>query len=318
MTPPVARPLPTAAADPFQSALAEIAETGHLFAVLDGALFRGAGTRLAMTGYDVEPLYLDEASSPAKWTGPLLVWPGKSAEKALRLAGLTRAPASAVWWHWSEPGRAGADSLFRHLRRLNMVELPVATSEDAGSVETVLLRHGDPEVVATLLPLLSLTQLARFLGPADAILLRFTPVLPGDSGIRRLVRPASLPDPAPGMLRLTAAQLQQLSQQRLTREEARVLGYLRRHGGPFLPSVTEGHPDPLPGLTRAWLAEAKGMGVSGERALWKWSLLQLLTEGRMSTDPKVRAFLANATPRHGADRRVNQIMRATISRLRKV
>jgi hypothetical protein len=257
-----------------------------------------------MSGYDAEPLYL--------------VWPGMGADKALQLADMTRAPASEVWWHWPEPGRAGAESLFRHLRRLNMVELPITEREAAGSTETVLLRHGDPEVMASLLPLLSLPQLARFLGPARAILLRFTPVLPDDTGMRRLVRPADLPDPPPGMLRFTRPQLEQLSQQRLTREEARVLDYLRRHGGPFLPAATEAYPDPLPGLTRTWLAEAKGMGICGERALWKWSFLQLLTEGRMSSDPKVRAFLLNATPRHSADHRVNQIMRATIRRLRKV
>jgi len=316
MTPPLVRPLPAAAPDPFLADLAGIAATGHLFAVLDGTLFADPGHRLLLAGFEAEPLYLDEASSPAKWAGPLLVWPGADAQQALRLTELTRAPASALWWHWPEAGLDGRQSLFRHLRRLNMVEIPLEGDSDA--VEPVLLRHGDPEVMAALLPLLTPAQAARFLGPARAILLRFTPTLPGDDGMRRFDRPADLPDPAPGMLRLTPAQMERLVQGRATREEARLLDYLRRHGGPYLPVAPEGQPDPLPDLSRAWLAEGKGMGIRGEQALWKWSLLQLLSGGQISADPKVRSFLSAATPRSSADDRVSQLMRATINRLRKV
>lgn len=316
MPPPVARPLPAAAPDPFLAALAGIAETGHLFAVLDGTLFADPGHRLLLAGFEADPLYLDEASSPAKWAGPLMVWPGTDAQKTLRLVELARMPASALWWHWPEPGPEGRQSLFRHLRRLNMVEIP--QEGDSDKVEPVLLRHGDPEAMAALLPLLSPAQISRFLGPARAILLRFTPVLPGDDGTRRFDRPADLPDPPHGMLRLTPAQMDRLLQGRATREEARVLDYLRRHGGPYLPIAPAGQPDPLPGLSRAWLADGKSMGIRGEQALWKWSLLQLLSGGQISADPKVRRFLSATTPRSSADDRVGQLMRATINRLRKV
>lgn len=318
MTSSFARPLPAAAPDPFLAALSGIAATGHLFSVLDGTLFADPGYRLLLAGVEAEPLYLDEASSPAKWAGPLLVWPGADVQKALHLAELTRAPASALWWHWPEAGPEGRQSLFRHLRRLNMVEIPQEGARASDAVEPVLLRHGDPEAMAALLPLLSLAQIARFLGPARAILLRFTSSLPGDDGTRRFDRPADLPVPAPGMLRLTPAQMDRLLHGRATREEARVIDYLRRHGGPYLPVAPEGQPDPLPGLSRAWLTEGKAMGIRGEQALWKWSLLQLLSGGQISADPKVRAFLSATTPRSSADDRVGQLMRATINRLRKV
>ena len=86
--------------------------------------------------------------------------------------------AACPWWAWPH----GSEALWRHLKRLNLVEIPAHRDEPivgrrqigainrAAKTETVVFRHGDPHVIRLLMPILSPVQKALLFGGAAAII----------------------------------------------------------------------------------------------------------------------------------------------------
>lgn len=155
---------------------------GKIFAVIDGAYFDNLPGRVASVGLQALPLYVDEIDVPNLAQGPHLVaCPNLYAVEQVRdvCAG---APAM-VWWAWPDKGTETNDAIYGHLRRLNLMEIPsnradtilgtrrIGAVDRSSAVETVIFRHGDPNVMQMLVPLLDSDQRARLMGDALALVM---------------------------------------------------------------------------------------------------------------------------------------------------
>ena len=205
----------------------------RLSVVLDGAHFDDLQRELLIAGLEYRSLYLDEQDAPALASGPHLVLISAAAQIPLVLDMVGAKPA-AVWWEWPARGGMTFDTAFKHLRSINMVEIPVSADPAArarpgagrdGGYEAVLFRHGDSNIMAEVLPLLDPTQRARLMGPAISVILD----APNYPGARVAVRDESWPQPAPGLLRLSPAQYAELADAASHRSRLETLSFLREH-----------------------------------------------------------------------------------------
>jgi hypothetical protein len=156
---------------------------GHIFAVLDGAHFNNLPARLREVGLEYFPLYVDETDAPQLNTGPHLVVcrTGYAVEQVRDVA--AGAP-TVVWWSWPDTGAEPEIEIYRHLRRLNLMDVPWSYGQQSaprdgalhtyGTAEPVLFRHSDPDVIAALLPVLVPPQKARLFGGANAVVFQPT------------------------------------------------------------------------------------------------------------------------------------------------
>jgi hypothetical protein len=205
-----------------------------------------------------------------------------------------REPGALVIWSWPK----GEMALYRHLRTLNLVQIPneakaeaEAEGEDVSdmpSFETVLFRHWDPNVLGGLLPLLDRPQQARFLGAATG--LAFQP--PDGAGPFAAARPLGLPLPAPGMLRFSPEQIAGVTAGRMHASRLKVLRYLEE--------VDPGSLDGLPSqarLQRAMDYERSGdaHGLVSESAHMKWAYLNSISDGEIARSPETMDFFRHRT-----------------------
>ena len=143
-----------------------------------------------------------------------------------------------MWW--SDSGAETQETIFKHLRTINMAEIPArpavlaearAASQAAahmpngrdhaghdhrdhdgdghgapGRFDLVLFRHADPNVMAMLLPLLDFAQVSRLFGEATGIVVDS----PDAGGVRTYARPADLPERPRGWLRIRVEQYDKL------------------------------------------------------------------------------------------------------------
>ncbi|MGR4862750.1 DUF4123 domain-containing protein [Caulobacter sp. LARHSG274] len=152
--------------EPTPQLLQEIGDLPHeRFVVLDGALFNDLPRELAAVGLGGRPLYFEGADVDIIKAGPFLIRLAAydSAQRLLNLVGDRR---TGVFW--SSP--AGMDTLYRHLRRLNMVQIALVHEPRQDSdFQTVLFRHADPNVIATMVAVMDADQKREFLGPSPAV-----------------------------------------------------------------------------------------------------------------------------------------------------
>ena len=191
-----------------------------VFAVLDGAQFDNLPQELLLGGFVSRPLYLDRGDNNPEQvvTAPHLVWlderlekPGARAPDATipALLSLIAGRPAAVFWQCA----AGADTLYRHLRGINMVHLPRAALTEAdrrkasAEVEPALLRHADANVLAQLLSALVPQDLARLFGPAEAVLCAPAPVWSPAPGPLVVPRSDDLPRPIDGIWRISPSSI---------------------------------------------------------------------------------------------------------------
>lgn len=184
----------------------------QLFAVIDGGKFDDAEAALASAGLSGRPLYLEGADPGVRAAAGHLV--ALTDRRDLRaVIALAKPREALVIWSWP----SGFMALYRHLRTINLVEIPneararaVQHGEDVSDMpeyEAVLFRHWDPTVLASLLPLLDEPQRARFLGPAAGLAFHSTP----HGGLQSPSRSSDAGSMSQsGMLRFTSAQFQQL------------------------------------------------------------------------------------------------------------
>lgn len=159
-----------------------------VFAVLDGAKFDDLPYALMRLDLANRPLYSDRGSQTRDFdqTSPRLVWLDRGMDGR---TGAVEGPCSpyvlgqvmqlvkydmsaASFWVCG----AGSDSLYRHLRRINMVRVPTSSlptdsrpREDNPEWQTMLFRHADGNVLAQVVQCLSDRAKAHFLGPAQAV-----------------------------------------------------------------------------------------------------------------------------------------------------
>lgn len=159
-----------------------------VFAVLDGAKFDDLPYSLMRLGLVHRPLYVDRGAQTRDFdqTAPRLVWLDQTADSpdwsvdrpcspqvvAQVLDMLEKNLSAGVFWICA----AGGNSLYRHLRRINMVRVPASSlPEDSrprhqsSDWQAMLFRHADANVLAQVLPCLGEARRSSFLGPAQAI-----------------------------------------------------------------------------------------------------------------------------------------------------
>ncbi|MDR6873280.1 hypothetical protein J2Y55_004304 [Bosea sp. BE125] len=256
----------------------------EIFAVLDGALFDDLASDLQLHGLKARPMFLEAGKPQAVSVGPFLVALQEPDDTGRLLAchGARRLP---VFWSWSE----GEAALFRHLRTLNLAEIPNQNraSEDAPAYETVIFRHWDAVVLGQVLPLLRPGQIARFLGPGLGLC--FDAGVAG--GVSKRLRPQTLPAADTGMLRFSPEQVAGLSHARVTESRGRICNYLR-----------EVSPDKAANLPPAALLNlvahserlGRDMGLRTERALGLWAFLWLLTDGKVADSYEIKHLLTTS------------------------
>lgn len=106
------------------------------------------------------------------------------------------------------------------------------TSADAHRTHTdVLFRHGDGNVLAEVLPVLDAGQFARLFGPAQGVtfIAPDHPSQASGSALRRALRPADVPKPPAGPLRLDEAQMEALDGAKREVSRHEFVAFLREH-----------------------------------------------------------------------------------------
>ena len=253
------------------------------FAVLDGGLFDDLPGDLLRQGIACRSLFLDHADREVEQAGPWLV--AADEDRARRhVVDLTVAQPCAVFWGGAE----GDLALWRHLRTLNEVLIPAETVQDGGDGsgrgrERVLFRHWDPNVLASVLPLLDAAQLARVLGPARSIVMN----APDYGGLTEVPRPSDLPPPR-GPLRLAQDQMEELKGAMLHASRLRIARFLKSSIQAPLPEVSDDY------LWRATLASeptADELGLRTEQGRARWTYLLAMSGGQVAAIPEVRAFI---------------------------
>ena len=289
---------------------------GRRYAVVDAAHFDNLQELLNAAGLPFHPLYLDEKDPApgAEIAGPHLVeLPTPSS--ARKLISLAHGKPAIVWWVWPENGEGTAAEIYRHLRRLNVIEIPSdrfdadehpAAASDTGlidhvdhghehapqppkteSYDLVIFRHADPNVIAMLLPLLDATQVSRLFGDAMGIVV----VAQEFDGVREFPRPLSLPPKLGGRLKIKPKQYDGLAPVMDHRSRIRIAAYLRD-----VAELQTKDFDDSALMQVVHQAEQTGneMGIASERGLALWAFLIVLTGGAALSSPEVRNRLSSS------------------------
>lgn len=273
-----------------------------LFAVTDGGQFDDPNFVLQTANLSGMSLYLEGGDSGSRAAAGWLVTLRE--ERDLRaVIDVAACKNALVLWSWPH----GQMTLYRHLRTLNLVEIPNENREndEDPAYETVLFRHWDPNVLGTLLPLLDAAQRARFLGAATGIAFDAGEF----AGVCALPRPASLPPPSPGMMRFSGKQMKDLARQQQGAMAHRVAAYLLE----TVPNAARYMPDgDLFVFSNRCVTESTALGMQSEGAHCRWAYLQLNAQGRMLHSPGVSDLFQKPDVFVSADDRVAMLMQGII------
>ena len=244
-------------------------------AVLDGALDPALADRLRAAGLTALPLYL-EGGDAVVWSGPMLV--DLPTPAALEVALALPVGLAGVFWSW--PG--GVNSLRRHLRSINLVEVPAAAIEPgAAGLETVVFRHWDPEVLGPLLSVLTPDQQARLLGDAGGLAFEARE----HQGLVAAARPPGLPPRPRGLLRFADEQVAALSRARVRASRRRIAAYLRETAPDHTARLDD---TALLARVTQCEGEAQALGLQSERDIARWAFLQVMTGGALVAGDALR------------------------------
>lgn len=277
----------------------------ELFAVIDGGKFDDVTQSLAAHELSGLSLYLEGADSGAMAAAGQLV--SLKDDGALRaVISLARSRDALVLWSWSQ----GKASLYRHLRTLNLIEIPRERrlDEDDSMYETVIFRHWDPSVLGSVLPTFDGAQLDRFFGSANGIAYDARE----SSGPTTRLRGSTPINVSRGMLRISAEQIDAISRARSEAMAVRVADYLKR----TMPEVTGTmSPEALSEFTRRSTRQSSSMGMQSEGAHCRWAYLQLASNEKMLSSPGVKELFEKPDASISADKRVSLLMRGVIDQL---
>ncbi len=279
----------------------------QLFAVLDGALFDDLPGNLMREGISCRSLFLEHGDLEVERAGPWMVALDSEKTRA-HIEALAVAHPCAVFW--SCP--AGETALWRHLRTLNEVLIPIEgsateTADQSAQYERVMFRHWDPNVLASVMPVLSVEQFARIFGPATYIVMN----APDYGGLGQIPLPDDIPAAPNGPLRLSPDQMEGLKEATAHSSRLRIARYLKRNIPPHFSGIDD---EFLWGTTLASEASADELGIETERGRARWAYVMMLSDGKAADLKEVRSFIQNgeASP----DTQVRALMRHTIDALR--
>lgn len=300
-------PDPSATAEALRQALGKMPRP--LFAVLDGGLFDDLPGDLTRKNIACRSLFLDHADKDIELAGPWLV--ALADEEALNhVTDLALVKPCAVFW--SCPG--GDMTLWRHLRTINEILIPAEAaagetipSEPSGEFRRVLFRHWDPNVFASVLPLLSGEQFARAFGPAEVILMN----APDYGGLKRATKRTDWPEPVRGLLRIEPDQIGRLQEAMVHSSRLRIARYLKENIPPNPPGISDET------AWRATLANektARQLGVQTEAGKARWAYLNIVSDNKATEIPEIRRYIQNGE--ESPDEQVRSLMHHTIDALR--
>lgn len=194
---------------------------------------------------------------------------------------------AAVFWG----GAAEEAAVFRHLRSLNLFDIPRPADAPpdpfAADPETVLFRHWDPAMMALVLPVLEPAQRARLLGPMDVIGL-YASLL---GGAREAKRRANWPAPVRGRIRLSVAQMEQITKAMVDGSRQRIAAYLRDTA--LAQTATMDDLTLFAFIERSEII-GRSWGLVSEASFGRFAWLMLATQGGIATMEPVRAGIAAA------------------------
>jgi hypothetical protein len=180
------------------------------FAVVDGALFANSALSFASAGLKGRPIFLEAGDADAVASGPFLI-PLDTDEQVRKLVEVIGDGRAPVIWSW----QYGEQALYRHLRTLNAVSIPVEqgidddeaheaewTGAETPAVATVLVRHWDPDVLVAMQQVWRPGHVARVLGPSGVVA-----YLPERSDVTVLQLAEGAYAAEPGLLTFTRAQM---------------------------------------------------------------------------------------------------------------
>ena len=305
-------------------ALAEAvhAMPGPVFAALDGGQFEDLPKALDQARLKGESLFLGQSGPETQKFGPWLA--DTYSESSLnRLLDLIGDRPAAVFWTCS----GGPQTLFRHLRRINLAIVPVLSESARARIRAAelrgavidpqvedyvatptLFRHFDPRVLAQVLPVLDDAQLAQVLGPASLI------VFPAERGGAPLRAQARSPASARGgELRLTVSQVREIEAVRSDRSDRRIAAFLRLTAPDGCAGVSERD---LLKFVNECDEDVRDLGVTHERTIGKWALLAYLTRGRIAEVAALRAYVATpgGDPNAAFERVYSESLKELVSR----
>lgn len=254
-----------------------------VYCVMDGALFNDIQHILQKHHLDGQPIFRGSAAHTLVLAGPWLIYP-KTKEEVHVAFSVAHDHRSGVVWCAS---CCEAD-LRRHLRTLNMARLP--------QEGLVYFRHYDPDVLASVCPLLDSAQAARLLGPANELAF-----LAGRGEGASVGRPPNLPLPETGPLSFYDWQVEKLYQRQLDLSRQKICVFLRR----VLPRETVTHTDrELYDIVKYHQAQAKDLGLTTEMAITQWTHLSLMSNGEITKNADIQNLITK-NGRSGADKQLD-------------
>lgn len=290
-----------------------------LFAVVDGASFEDLHADLIFAGLPFKALYKDEYTPGSPSAGPHLV--SIFDEPSItRVFDVLEGTPAAVWWLWPNTTGNPVDQIFKHLRSLNLVEIPTDRYDaeapeveeegaDISPYEPVLFRHADPNAMALVLPQLEPHQISRVLGDSPGVLLDS----PEFGGKKYFHRPLNLPPKPAGLLRLRGTQYAAIGRGRISLVEHGVARYLREVAPEYVGGWTD---EQLDHQVKTWVAESGRYGVRKEANHCRWAYLQVISGGALSGSKEIEEAMTDVRVGAPPDARVKMLMQSTIEQLK--
>ena len=189
------------------------------------------------------------------------------------------------------------------------------TQIDDEKQSSVIFRHADGNVLATVLPVFTPEQLVHFFGPATDLYF-LAPSLPSERG--NPIRHAHLPEnlasnPQRGQLQLAFSQMREIEQFQQKLSVFKTIEFLHK----MAPSIArEIGSKALFDNTTVWVQQALNLGIKSRAGVKKWSYLQMLTKGTMLNLSEVTALFKLDYRPYTADDIVDQLLRQAVNEKR--
>ena len=234
---------------------------------------------------------------------------------------------------WVGDRSLSEETIYRHLRGINRVVVPlerealagsgVSVPAEAGEMslaavdaqeealaaadfagrrdrgEVVVFRHADPNVIMQVFPALSPEQVVRLMGPAEEVY--FAPDEAWGGNIKRGRRPVDIVAQG-GMLRLTPGNIEAISASRMLAARRRRVEAFQRSAPHLLQGMDER--EALLFMER-YEKQARAYGLKTERGFFQWTYLMSASNGRFIEAPDIRQNLKGGNP----DARLDDMMR---------
>ncbi len=133
-------------------------------------------------------------------------------------------------------------------------------------------------------------------------------------GMKRVTKSNNLPPMPKGPLTITPSEISATNDLMAQASKRRMCNYLRN----VAPSQTAAMRDAeLSAITQGYMDEGRKYGVQSEAALARWSYMQVVTSGKLTTNPDVIKVMTTHDPAVTPDRRVQLLLQANINYARE-